>query len=302
MTRRRSRRPWLKWLLLAGAILGVLLLATRNVWRASPAGDGSGAPRSAPQVSARCAATAGWQDQARRNAQGFRSLQWAPFGVPEAGWDAYWPAMAKEIGTACAPATAGFAAALAAWQKAHGLPPTGEVEPKTIEAMRIVWMLRRPFVQVTRSGACPPAAAESSLATATAAEGYWGKLVQLRPGALAAYRDLRAAALREVPEVAREPRLLTLISGYRAPDAGAGSGGGGPARASCSAHRTGLAVDLNLGSMPGADPTSSTDANRSYQAATPAHRWLAANADRFGFVAYPYEPWHWEWTGEAVAQ
>ena len=32
---------------------------------------------------------------------------------------------------------------------------------------------------------------------------------------------------------------------------------------------------------------------------TPAYRWLVANADRFGFVPYPFEPWHWEWTGEA---
>ena len=32
--------------------------------------------------------------------------------------------------------------------------------------------------------------------------------------------------------------------------------------------------------------------------AAPAYRWLVANADRFGFVNYPFEPWHWEWTGE----
>jgi LAS superfamily LD-carboxypeptidase LdcB len=32
---------------------------------------------------------------------------------------------------------------------------------------------------------------------------------------------------------------------------------------------------------------------------TPAYRWLVANAGRFGFVNYVFEPWHWEWTGEA---
>jgi zinc D-Ala-D-Ala carboxypeptidase len=298
VSRRRSRGP-LKWLLLGAAILGILLLATRNLWRPSPVRVRSAPPAAAPVTTAPCAAVEGWEDQAQRNAQNFESLPWAPFGVPETGWDAYWPAVAKEIGTACGPATGGFAAALAAWQKGHDLPQTGELDPQTIEAMRVVWMLRRPFVQVTRRGDCPPAAVESSLATATAAEGYWGKIVKLRPGALAAYRDLRAAALREVPEVARDRRLLTLISGYRPPDAITAIGG--PARASCSAHRTGLAVDLNLGSVPGADPTSSSDANRSYQAATPAHRWLVNNAGRFGFVAYPYEPWHWEWTGEPVA-
>jgi LAS superfamily LD-carboxypeptidase LdcB len=44
---------------------------------------------------------------------------------------------------------------------------------------------------------------------------------------------------------------------------------------------------------------SSADENRRWQAATPAYRWLVANAARFGFVNYPFEPWHWEWTGEA---
>jgi LAS superfamily LD-carboxypeptidase LdcB len=32
---------------------------------------------------------------------------------------------------------------------------------------------------------------------------------------------------------------------------------------------------------------------------TATYRWLLANAGRFGFVNYPFEPWHWEWTGEA---
>jgi LAS superfamily LD-carboxypeptidase LdcB len=30
-----------------------------------------------------------------------------------------------------------------------------------------------------------------------------------------------------------------------------------------------------------------------------AFRWLVANAYRHGFVNYAFEPWHWEWTGEA---
>lgn len=294
----------MKWVVLVIALIGLLLLATRNVWRTSPT-RAANSPVTASGTDFRCACTKGWQHQAQRNADGFHRLQWAPFGVAETGWDAYEPAIGQEIGTACGPATAGFAAALAVWQEAHGLPATGIVDPRTIEAMRIVWMLRRPFVRATRGGDCPPAERESSLATAAPKERHWGKPVKLRPGTLAAYRNLRAAALREVPEVARNPTLLRLISGFRAPDSGPtgfeSGGRGTPARASCSAHRTGLAVDLNLGSVDGADPTSSTDANRSYQAATPAHRWLVRNAGRFGFVAYPYEPWHWEWTGKAVA-
>jgi LAS superfamily LD-carboxypeptidase LdcB len=44
---------------------------------------------------------------------------------------------------------------------------------------------------------------------------------------------------------------------------------------------------------------NSSDANRLYQTQTPAYRWLVRNARRFGFVNYVFEPWHWEWTGEA---
>jgi LAS superfamily LD-carboxypeptidase LdcB len=44
---------------------------------------------------------------------------------------------------------------------------------------------------------------------------------------------------------------------------------------------------------------SSADANRLYQVGTPAYRWLVANAARFGFVNYVFEPWHWEWIGQA---
>ena len=51
---------------------------------------------------------------------------------------------------------------------------------------------------------------------------------------------------------------------------------------------------------PGYPPESSDDANRLYESRTPAYLWLVANAGRFGFVSYPFEPWHWEWTGEPV--
>ena len=65
-------------------------------------------------------------------------------------------------------------------------------------------------------------------------------------------------------------------------------------------HRTGLAFDFVLGNGPGDALFSTSPANRLALSQTPAYRWLVANADRFGFVNYPYEPWHWEWTGEAI--
>jgi LAS superfamily LD-carboxypeptidase LdcB len=56
-----------------------------------------------------------------------------------------------------------------------------------------------------------------------------------------------------------------------------------------------------VGAAPGGRPESTDDANRLFQSRTATYRWLVANAGRFGFVPYPFEPWHWEWTGEPIA-
>ena len=66
-------------------------------------------------------------------------------------------------------------------------------------------------------------------------------------------------------------------------------------RATCSPHRTGYAVDLYLGQAPGFGPDSTADLSRLFLSRTAAYRWLVANAHRFGFHNYPFEPWHWEW-------
>ncbi len=164
--------------------------------------------------------------------------------------------------------------------------------------------LRRPFVQVSAQGICPAPPAEGALAAATQAEGYSGKPIQLRAGALAAYRRMAAAARAADPRIAADPRNLTIFSGYRAPEADTarcvseGNCDGG-VRATCSAHRTGLALDLYVGEAPGFRPDSSADPNRLFMSRTPTYLWLVANADRFGFLPYPFEPWHWEWAGEA---
>ena len=113
-----------------------------------------------------------------------------------------------------------------------------------------------------------------------------------------------SAARAESPAIAADPKLLTIFSGYRDPAADAAACAAKhdcatPARAgTCSAHRTGLAMDIYLGSAPGFDPASSDDANRLYESRSPAYLWMVANAGRFGFVNYAFEPWHWEWTGE----
>lgn len=298
----------MKWLWLVVILVVVALLATRSLWRGpdtEPAGRSPALQPARPRISADCRGPSEFAGAARANADALATLDWAPFRVAERGWDAYAPVIADEVGTDCAPQSPGFAAALARWQAKAGLPATGRVEAATVEKMRIAWMLRRPFVVATRQGQCPAAPPEASLAQAGPTEGYWGKVVQLRPAALAAYRQLAAAARREVPGVAGDKTLLTIVSGYRNPQADSlrcleHGNCGGPARANCSAHLTGLAVDLYVGSAPGEDSTSTSDANRTFQAQTRLYAWLARNARRYGFVGYPYEPWHWEWTGEPV--
>ena len=241
---------------------------------------------------------------AARNAASLSTASWAVFGRPETGWETYAPLAAREIGAACPPTTEGFARALAHWQTAHGARASGVMDEATLKALDLVWLRRRPFVGANAHGACPPPPAPERLSSARPDEGYQGKPIQLRAGALAALRRMVAAARAEEPAIAADARLLTIFSGYRDPAADAARCAaehncGTSARAFCSAHRTGLAMDLYLGAAPGFPPESSVDANRLFQSRSAAYRWLVGNAGRFGFVNYPFEPWHWEWTGEA---
>jgi hypothetical protein len=280
----------------------VRTVTTRSV-RAEPKLAG-GQPAPVVLPAGNCAAPDAMRTAAADNAESLTARAWSPWGRAETGWEIYAPLVAVEVGTACPPDTPGFAAALSRWQLGHKLAADGVLDSDTFEAMRVLWLRRRPFVIGFSKGVCPAAADPAALAWADKAEGYSGKPIQLTIPVLAAYRSLVAAARKEVPEVAADPKLLTVFSGYRAPaedEARCDQMGdcGTIARARCSAHRTGTAVDLYLGAAPGYRPESSEDPNRLHQSRSPAYRWMAANASRFGFVPYPFEPWHWEWAGEA---
>lgn len=258
----------------------------------------------APPSPARCQSSPRYAAAAGANAASSVTAQWSAFGRPELGWQVYAPLIAHELGLACPPQSQAFAAALAAWQGVHRLPANGEMDEATLRAFDIAWLRRRPFVAAAAHGQCPAPPPPADLATAQPSEGYLGKSVQLRPAALGAYRRMVAAARAESPAIAADPKLLTIFSGYRDPAADAADCASKgdcdtPARAgTCSAHRTGLAMDLYLGSAPGHPPGSAADVNRLYESRTPAYLWLVANAGRFGFTPYPFEPWHWEWTSE----
>jgi hypothetical protein len=260
------------------------------------------APAGPPPAPVRvdCRGEARFQAAAAANAASLSTLAWSPFRRPETGWETYAPFVAREIATTCAPGDPAFAADLARWQAEHRRPATGIFSPGDFEAIRIVSHRRRPFVIAFAKG-CPPAADPAALAPATREEGYAGKAVSLRRDVLDAYRRMVAAARAEVPAIAADPKALTIFSAYRGPEEEAARCQGrdctGPARALCSAHRTGTALDMYVGEAPGLRPDTTDDANRLFQSKTPIYRWLVANADRFGFYPYVFEPWHWEWAG-----
>lgn len=251
-----------------------------------------------------CARPASWSEVAGREAAGLYSLDFAPFGRAEHGWAVYAPLASHELAVPCPPGTPAFALALYRWQAAHGLAAAGVMDTATFDALRLAWQGRRPFLALRARDLCPDPPPPSALRPAAPDETA-GKPVQLRKKALKAYRRMAAAARRSVPDMAADPELLRIFSAFRAPayDAQRCATEGncdGVARAVCSAHRTGLALDLMVGAAPGYPIDSSDDANRLFQVRGGAYRWLVANAARFGFAGYAFEPWHWEWTGEPV--
>jgi hypothetical protein len=255
----------------------------------------------APLIDPACYRDQAFEGAANDNKIGLDTQAVAPFGVPETGWAIYAPLAAHEVGTPCAPQSRGFAAALARWQGGRRLTASGRMDQATLSAMATTWLLDRPFVRAMSKG-CPASPAELTLAKANPDEVYGGKTVLARPGALDAYRRMAAAARAEIG--VRAP-ILTIASAYRGPEeelARCIDGScGNPAKAHCSAHRTGMAFDLYLGAPSGKSAFSTANEDRLALSRSIPYRWLVNNAGRFGFVPYPFEPWHWEWTGEPVS-
>ena len=148
------------------------------------------------------------------NAASLNSLAWSPFGRSERGWAIYAPLIAHELGAPCPATSPGFAMALSQWQAAHGLKSSGVMDIASFGLMKRVWQERRPFVAASRLE-CPASPAETSLSRARVTESYGGKAIWLRPRALAAYRAMAAAARAQSPQIAADPRLLTIFSAYR---------------------------------------------------------------------------------------
>jgi len=243
-----------------------------------------------------------WGGPALVNGISLHSLEWAPFGSAEWGWEAYVPLMQQELGTGCAANSPVFARRLADFQTANQLPSTGIFDQPTFQTFRGVWQERRPFVMArVRQEPCPDPPPLYQLGYLVAEEEHADRLTRLlRRDVLAAYRRMAAAARAEVPEIAADPELLQIFSGFRDPEADAArcaaSGNcDGVRRAVCSPHRTGTAVDLYVGQIVGLGVDNTSPASRLHMSRSATYRWLVRNAGRFGFVPYAFEPWHWEW-------
>ena len=243
-----------------------------------------------------------WAAPALANAVSHYSLEWTPFGATERGWETYLPLIQQELGTGCAPGSPVFARALAEFQFAHALPATGWFDAATFQVFKGVWQERRPFVMArVRDEPCPDPPPLYQLGYLVASEEHADRLTRLlRRDVLEAYRRLVTAARAEVPEVAADPELLQIFSGFRDPEADAARCAAqgncdGLRRAVCSPHRTGTAVDLYVGQLADIGVDNTSAASRLHMSRSATYRWLVRNAGRFGFVPYVYEPWHWEW-------
>lgn len=263
--------------------------------------------RAAAETPGGCATTGdAWAGQAFANAISVYSLEWAPFGQAEMGWETYAPLLQHELRTDCAPTTPDFAAALAQFQGRYALTPTGVFDQPTFAVLKGVLQERRPFVMARIRNECPEPPPLPELGYLVAEEEHADRLTRLlRRDTLDAYRRMSAAARREVGETQANPELLQIFSGFRDPEADAARCAAqgncdGVRRAVCSPHRTGAAVDLFVGKAPGFEVDSTAPSARLALSRTPTYRWLVANAGRFGFVPYLYEPWHWEYVGRPV--
>jgi len=245
-----------------------------------------------------------YAEAAAKNAKSLTTAQWTPYGSPETGWETYLPMIQRELGTQCGPGTPVFAQKLAAFQARHKLEVDGVFGSSSFQVFKGLWQERRPFILARLRGECPTAPVSYIMTNLPKAEDTYDREDRrLRGDALKAYRRMIDAARRDGVMLA-DPKALTIFSGYRQADVDSercASEGNcdGRRRATCSPHATGYAIDVNLGYAPGYRIDSTDPRNRLWQSRTKAYRWLVRNADRFGFVPYVFEPWHWEWVGEA---
>lgn len=263
----------------------------------------SDAAKAAPGADGRVTPPTLFEEAATRNAQLQTSLEWNFGSKTQRGWNIYLPLVANLIGSDATDAGSSFAERLSVWQKGHGVEPTGVMEVGTWSRMVSTFQSRRlssgtyttpsQLITIPISDCYDPTRAED--------------LRKAEPDTFAAYKRMVAAAIADKSlglhaagdgQLASGEQFLKIISAFRSREyqdqlrrQSPNSGRAG--LAINSPHTSGRALDLYVGG----EPVNTKDENRAVQTATPVYRWLVANAGRFGFRPYFYEPWHWEYLG-----
>lgn len=229
---------------------------------------------------------------------------WKFGGKPQYGWYLYEPLIHRLLSTDRDISTERFATAIARWQKKKDMTPTGVLDEETFYTMVAEWQDRRLKDRTPAKADQLLTAPISDFYDPTRAE----ELLQVERETYAAYKRMIAAALKEKSlglahgakkgELAPAEKYLKIISSFRSREyqeklrrESPNSGSAG--LAVNSPHFTGRALDIYVGG----DPVDTKDSNRTIQVQTPVYRWLVRNAERFGFVPYCFEPWHWEYIG-----
>jgi uncharacterized protein YcbK (DUF882 family) len=245
-------------------------------------------------------------EAAERNTVMKYELSWAFGGKQQRGWYLYAPLISRTIETEGEAAGSDFAAALSRWQTGAGLRPSGVLDDETLYRMVSTWqgarLKNKEYATPDRLLQAP----SSDFYDPTRADA----LRQVDRETYAAYKRMVAAAAADpslglkvtaAGELAPEEKFLKIISSFRSREHQASlraqsPGSGRAGLAVNSPHFTGRALDLYVGG----EPVETRDSNRALQVQTPAYRWLVANAERFGFRPYYYEPWHWEYVGQST--
>lgn len=233
------------------------------------------------------------------------TLAWSFGGKAQRGWYLYASLIQETIETEAAAETPEFARAVAVWQTASGIVPTGVIDEDTLFQMIKGWQAQR-----LNDSRMP---APEKLLDAPIANFYdptrGADLLKVERETFDAYKRMIAAAAKDLKlkiasngELAPEERFLKIVSAYRSREhqarlRAASPNSGRAGLAVNSPHFTGNALDIYVGG----EPVSTADANRAIQVETPAYKWLVKNAARFGFRPYYYEPWHWEYVPRNLA-
>ncbi len=251
------------------------------------------------------ASTSIFESAALQNATLRNDLDWIFGGKSQKGWYLYTYLIDQLLKTDQDSISAGFAASLSKWQKDTGLTPNGVLDDQSLYSMISKWQSER---LQDRTVASP-----DRLLTAPPSEFYDesrpDELRQVDKATYAAYHRMLTAAIADkslalsaAPDgtLAESEKFLKIISAFRSKEyqeqlRKKSPNVGRAGLAINSPHFTGRALDLYVGG----DPVDTNDANRALQVQTPVYKWLVKNAAAFGFKPYYYEPWHWEYVGEA---